>query len=763
MKRQTITGWQNCGAHIAANIRRRPAHTLLAVLGLLALLLSGIAGSPARAQGEASLAKHLVRFPPNANDTKYPAIQTDGAQVWLSSPSNRYEAAIWQAGVADAAFGQPMVVGIAGGQPDYSPVSITRTDDGSLYAAFIDQDSKQFLMRRYAAGEWGPARSVIPPTGNFLANLTMGSVGNTVFVFWRSPDDPFAVRATSDGGVSWSPLQYVHPEHVGIGSLSFAAGDDGSAHVAYATAIDDTLQIVFASWNGSNFVNHTVISPPGRHAADPGVVMQANGVPLAAWREVGGSVYMAERLPDQGWVVQQLAAVEGHGPTALTRDAVGNVAAYWLSDYSGAIKLYAAVKPLGGSWIGPFNGDNDGYFLANTRADGLLHTVTEAFGGDTLTLRYVQFAATGLPNPNPRRLVTARPVLEHGAAVTTKDSLALEFADASDPIARYRSSWNAATLEQAAWTPFAETMSVAVPPEALAAAQDHCVSLNLAAQVQTKYGQNQATPSADSILLDRGSQTRARLTNPATGEADATNSLTTTLHINTQAECSQVTRLTVSLQASGLRQTTEPMPAPLTLGPFAPGRVHTVPFVLPDIEDTYTATIQITDEHGHTVTRSCVHDLDASGPTIVQTGTLSIEPNPHVSVHPLLHISDTMLRDWFMELDMHHSEERIWGLLIKARRQGDDPTPANSTGWTVPFNAEDVIHDVDEQTEVISGTFEIPLEQLFTSKDLTNGTYVIEVHALDDAGNASPLLAELDFELDEISYPPALLPLVLTP
>ncbi len=767
MTRQTSTSRQNCFAHISANVRHRPGYLLLAVFALSTMLLSGLASPSAHsapAQSEAILARHLMRLPPNANETKYPSVQLNDDQVWLSAPSNRHDAAIWQAGVADAAFGQPMVVGTAGGQPDYSPVSITRTDDGSIYAAFIDQETHQFLMRRYADGAWGPARPVILPGNTFLAELTMGSAGNTVFVFWRSPDAPFSVRATSDGGINWTPHQYVHPKHVGFGALSFAVGPDGSAHIAYTTGLDDYLQIVVASWNGSSFVNHSVISRGGRNAANPGIVVQANGVPMVAWREIEGGVYIAEHVSNQGWVPQLLAGVVGHGMVALTRDAVGNTAAYWLSDHSGELDLYAAVKPLDGSWIGPFSTGNDGMFLANVRADGLLHTVTEAFSGNSLTIRYVQFAAAGLPNPNPRKPVTARPVLEHGAAITTKETLALSFADASDPIASYRSSWHASTLEQAAWSPFTEDLSVTVPADALVAARDYCVNLNLSAQVRTKYSQTQAGSTSDSIMLDRGSQAHARLINPAIGEDDATNSLTTTLSINAYAECSQIAQVTVSLQPGNARdEVAVAMPQPLTLGPFAPGNVHSVPFVLPAAEDSYTVTVQITDEHGHTSSHSDVHDFDVTGPSIVQTGTLTLEANPYVSVHPTLNISGTVLRDWFMDRDQHHAEERIWGLLIAARHQADEPAPAQARSWLVPFSAADVIPDTREQTEVISGTFGIPLEHLFAPGDLTIDTYVVEVYALDDAGNASPLLAEPNIKLDAISYPPALLPLVLKP
>jgi hypothetical protein len=727
---------------------------LLLLFALPALLLAHLPLSVAYGQVAPALDLQFTRLLPGASETKNPAIVLSGSQVFIGAPNRRLDAAIWQANVLEAPFELPTSIGSAAGLPDYSPVSLASAADGSVYAAFIDQENATLSLRRYADGTWGPTRLVMPPGAEFRVDLTLGTVGDTLFVFWRSPDAPFSFRSSSDHGLTWTPRQFVHPSQAGFGALAFAADANGQAYVAYATGINDNLQIVVARWNGASFVEHTVIPRAGRNAAGPAIVVQADGRPLLAWREVEGGIFLAEPAAG-GWQTRRLVDMVGHGAVALSRDAVGNLAAYWISDYSGSTELYAALKPIGADWINAARVGNDAMFLANLRADGLLHTVTEAFGGSSLSSRYGQFAAAGITVD-----IQAQPLLADGAQVSAMSSLPLSFIDANTPIADFRWSWGEQPIADAEWFPFSPDANLVPPPAALAATSS-CTPLTLHTQVRSPTGLVQQEPSGTSILLDHAVQTRFYLHNSSAGEADASNVPKATLLIDNRSECSRTQELSLRWQpVSSPADQPAALPMPLQLGPLAAGSLQSVDVQLPAVENVYTATIDISDEHGHRLSRNISIDFDASPPTVVQSGTLSLEANPLVTLRPTLHIHDLALRDWFAGRDVEHAEQRIWGMQLRAQRLAPEPSDLLESTLVLPFAPGEVALDSDRQHEQVDLDREIPLERLLGSAALP-GDYRIHVQILDDAGNPSAPLARLDLHLTEIVYPPLYLPLLI--
>lgn len=742
---------------VARTLLRPTMPTILFMaVALLALLVSSLAAPIARGQGPA-LDPLLSRRLPDASSTKNPSLALASDALFIGAPNKEQDAAIWQAPVAQAPFDMPTVIGTASGTPDYSPVSVAAADDGSVYAAYIDQENKTFELRRFADGQWGPKRTVQPPSFEFRVDLTVGTAGNTVFVFWRSPDAPFSYVTSNDGGITWTPRRPVIDWGVAYGgALSFAEGEDGSVYVAYTGAIDDGLKILVARWNGHRFVDHTVIQRPGRFCAGQDIVVQANGEPMVSWREVEGGVYIATHGP-AGWHTQQLVDAGAIGYTALTRDAAGTIAAYWISDYTGATELYGALKPVDGDWVGPVRAGNDRFFITNMRADGFVHTASEAFTGSTLTTRYVQFAAAGIPAD-----ISARPVLDNGAAISARDTLPIAFAEATGPVDEFRWSWGDTPLAEAQWFPFSPDANLAPPSALLQVAVDRCTPATISTQVRSATGAMQQEPAATSILLDRGAQAQASLHNAALGEDDASSVVTTTLRLDGSRECSAISYVAVRLAASGLAASQVAMPTPLELGPFEAGSSHAVDVVLPANEDVYTATVTIIDEHGFTATRHDRIDMDMTAPVVMtDTGTISLTANPLATARSTLHISGTHVRDWFMGADTAHAEERIWGLAITAQRLSPEPeTTKPGPAWILPFHAVDVWYDAETGDEVIALDRAIPLERLMAPGELVAGNYQITLQVLDDAGNASAPFTTLDMTLDTVTYPPAYLPLV---
>jgi hypothetical protein len=187
-----------------------------------------------------------------------------------------------------------------------------------------------------------------------------------------------------------------------------------------------------------------------------------------------------------------------------------------------------------------------------------------------------------------------------------------------------------------------------------------------------------------------------------------------------------------------------------------------VDVVLPANEDVYTATVTITDEHGHTVTRHDRIDFDITAPQVMtDTGTITLTANPQATARPTLHISGTHVRDWFMGYDTAHAEERSWGLALTAQRLNPVPetTEAGPT-LVMPFRAADAWYDAETGNEVIKLDREIWLERMLAPGELVAGDYQISIQVLDDAGNASAPFTTLDITLDTVTYPPAYLPLV---
>jgi hypothetical protein len=734
----------SCSRALALRLPLLPLPLLL----LLALLLAQLPLSIAHGQSAPALDLQFTRLLPAANETKNPAIALSGSQVFIGAPNRRLDAAIWQANVLDAPFDLPASIGTAGGQPDYSPVSLAAAADGSVYAAFIDQENATLSLRRYADGVWGPTRLVMPPGAEFRVEMTLAVLDETIFVFWRSPDAPFSFSTSTDQGLTWSPRRFVHPAQTGFGALSFAAGSAGQAYVAYASGIGDYLQIVVARWDGTGFVEHTVMPRAGRNAAGPAIVVQADGNPLLAWREVEGGIFLAELIAGN-WQTRQLIDMVGHGALALSSDAAGNIAAYWISDYSGSTELYAALKPHDADWINAARVGNDAMFLANVRADGLLHTVSEAFGGKLLTSRYVQFAAAGIAVD-----IQAQPLLDDGARVSAKSYLPLSFIDANSQIADFRWSWGDQSIAEAEWFPFSPDAGL-TPPAAARTAATVCTLLTLQTQVRSPGGLVQQEPAGTSILLDRAVQTRVNLHNASSGEADASHLPVATLLIDNRVECSRTEELSLHFTPAA----PPVLPTPLQLGPFAAGSLQAVEVQLPAVENVYTATIAIADEHGHRLSRDVRIDVDISPPTVVQSGTLSLEANPLVTLRPILHIHDLALRDWFADRDTEHAEQRIWGMQLRAQRLAPEPVGLFESVLILPFMPDEVVLDGDRQAEQVNLEREIPLERLLGSAVLP-GDYQIQVQILDDAGNPAPPLAWLDLHLAEIVYPPLYLPLL---
>jgi hypothetical protein len=537
----------------------------------------------------------------STNAGKYPRLVGRANQVDIVSNPNQV-AEHWTMSVNPVSISGPVNLGNTTAKTDYANASIAKASDGTLYSAWIVQNSRIALRRKLPGGNWEPSRTVYR-TSAFMSQIDMTvASGGQLFVTWNQ-DFAYRYARSLDAGATWTAPRAVSsktPYRV----LRMASGPNGSVVGAFGSGNGHVYAVV---WNGSAFTTFdlTPVKSSSDFFAEPGAAIAPNGKIYIAWRSASGGIYYTERQPDGSWPISRLARGNAYGTVGIATDGGSNLHIFWSSNISGDWDLWYAFKPAGGDWQGPIRAPINASILANPSGAATLgdraygHAVVEQFDGSGSVLRYQQFSGD-------INLLGATPVLDGGATSTRNNRVTVGFANVVGGPDSLRYHWDAPPTDADAWVPFANPLTIdgpaGVSPEA-------CASHLLYTQVRRGATVAQA-PGQDGEIFDTGVQAQALALNPnlamlpgpanaapaapgTAGASDGDSRYTRDprfyLSINGLADCSQLKEFTVA----GVTPSAVPIGAPgIYNGYFAlPGGTSAGP---------RTIDVQASDQLGNT-------------------------------------------------------------------------------------------------------------------------------------------------------------------
>jgi hypothetical protein len=134
-------------------------------------------------------------------------------------------------------------------------VELAFAPDGELFIAWL-QDGAVYAARRARDGSWidggrSPSRLSSPSRTAYGITLAAGGRGSVVAA-WVEIDGPHdarvAARRTGVDRPTWSPLEWLSPEHGGeVGVPAAVVGRDGRTLVGWGSGAPGSARIVFAS------------------------------------------------------------------------------------------------------------------------------------------------------------------------------------------------------------------------------------------------------------------------------------------------------------------------------------------------------------------------------------------------------------------------------------------------------------------------------------------------------------------------------------
>ncbi len=749
--------------------------TSLVVLCTVAMLAAVFAAQPAptaRAQ-EGSLRLITEFILPNSNDVKFPHVVAGNNQVHASGNAFRRTAFAWSKAATATSFPNPVDLGPAEGQPDYSPTSITLGPDGSVWAAWINQAARTiFVRQRSPQGEWGPTR-IVNRGSPFPVSVEVAvSTNNQIFVAWRDPGTPVRFRSSTDGGVNWSGLTNVTSFEAYASPLGLAAGPNGQVALTFTAGAGDRLHIFAGLWNAaaSRFEISQVTSG-GDGWADSSIGFNRLGRVYVAWRGIaeGGpnsGVFYAERQADGSWPRSRLTSGRVIGTVNINADEQNNLHLSWIGQPSGAIQPFYAFKPPTTSFRGPLASAARGA-LFNPRAYGSIaaaaaynHMVSEDFTGSGLRTRYSLFSAA---------VFGGQPVIEGDAPRTGRSldrAVLVSFPSLQGAPNQIRWRWNAPPTDAASdsngWQTFSNPLRVPVP-EALYN-DTSCLPSTLFTQLRnTQTGEIEAEARSDSIEIDGTVEVWVYLENPiakatSTGNApvstdgeapggatDHTRYPFTYLNIIPDTDCSGLTTARIGNAENNLTTTYQ-------LGPNGFSGYVPIPGFSGEQSRPWPMVVEVRDAAGNVQTFTLTINYDRVKPRLNQQGA-SVDSQASATPHPQFDLLQT-LRFNNIPVDDDYFPDEIWGVWV-----------ANSPDRvTDPLRDQNLRWFIVPASGVQNGTFDIrgwSLASGLSRAQLVAGEdYYLYVRFLDAAGNATDEYVEIRVPSSNLTPPQLWLPRV---
>lgn len=710
--------------------------SLLTLFALAILAAAAVAPIPAQAQNAAP-AFEMQGTISGAAEVKYPHVATYGSNVYVASNINRADATYWMKQDTAPTFGAAESLGVAEGQPDYSTTSITTGPDGAIYYAWVNQTTRLISLRVKQPGQdW--TRAVTVGSGSFPVFPEVAATSDgQVFVVWRNPDHPFMFRRSADGGATWGAVQALS-DGTAVNIADFAVGPQGQLAVTYMGGERDRLQIFLAMWDGARFTKTRVTALTGDYA-DPSATYTSDGRLFVAWRGVADSgstagVFYAERQPNGTFPPARLIGGGVQGRVSVESDQANNLHMVW----NAGNKIWYSVKPAAGSWTSPVEAPAGSGTIFNVHAaisvgmDGAIyaHAVTEAFIGSRINLRFYRFRSGLIGGPS----LSARPILEQGAATSRANSLGLSFTEVSGTPAEVRYHWGSAPSDADPWLPFASQMTVAAPMLASAS----CTSQTIYTQVRA-VGAMQTKALSATVQLDQAVQ--AQVAHYALQSASGyTNRPVMGVLVTDAGECSGFASIRPVI--SGVE------PEPFTVPPYLLG------INITDQPGRYERGVELTDKLGNTASYTVSVIYDPIAPTAIYTEPLQIAPSADASIIQTITVGEAYYRD------DQGSDVLPWAAAVVVSREpikADTPVEA----WKLVPLGEKVGWSRNQPGEsTLAAQIAVNIAEILPRDQLTPGDYYYALAFVDQAGNLSPTRATRTITLDSITFLRTRLPFV---
>lgn len=748
----------------------RTSLVTLCVVAMLAAMFAAQPAPSARAQ-ESGLQLITEFILPNSNDVKFPHVVAGNNQVHASGNAFRRTAFAWSKGATATSFPNPVDLGPAEGQPDYSPTSITLGPDGSVWAAWINQPARTiFVRQRSPQGEWGPTR-IVNRGSPFPVSVEVAvSSNNQIFVAWRDPGTPVRFRTSTDGGVSWSGLTNVTSFEAYASPLGLAAGPNGQIGLTFTAGAGDRLHIFAGLWNaGTSRFEISQVTSGGDGWADSSISFDRQGRVYVAWRGIaeGGpnsGVFYAERQPNGSWPRSRLTSGRVIGTANISLDEQNNLHLAWIGQPSGRIQPFYAFKPPTGNFRGPLTSAASGT-LFNPRASGSIagavaynHMVSEEFTGSGLRTRYSLFRAAAFGG---------QPVIEGDAPRTGRNAeraVLVSFPTLQGTPNQIRWRWNSPPTDAASdsngWQPFSNPLRVPVP-EALYN-DTSCLPSTLFTQLRnTETGEIEAEARSDSILIDGVVEVWVYPENPLARAASVTNAPVsddgqapggapdhtrypfTYLNIVPDTDCSGLTEARISGAGTSFTNT-------YPLGPNGWSGFVPIPGFSGQQSRPWPMVVEVRDGAGNSQTFNLTINYDNVRPRLNQQDAnndsqASAVPHPQFDLLQTLRFNNIPVDDDFFP-------DEIWGVWVanSPDRVADPLRDQNLRWFIVPASG------------VRNGTFEVrnwSLASGLSRAQLVAGEdYYLYVRFLDAAGNATNEYVEIRVPSSNLTPPQLWLP-----
>jgi hypothetical protein len=735
---------------------------------LIALLVSAIVpANPSYAQTTLRL---ITQF--NLNNTskvKYPSIDVSGNTVHVTTNNDEDSALYFTKGETATSFASPFRLGNADGFVDFTAVAVDAGPDGSVYAAWINADSRvMYLRRRDPAGNWGPLRTVDntnSPGGRDFTAVGVTSTG-TVFVFWRDIDRPVRYRFSTDQGASWSNLRNLSDTVAYREPIDVATGPNGQIAVSFSASVEP-LSVFVSVWNGSSFDTRV----GAENAAGSSITYAPNGKLYISWRGASdqssnNGMFYAEQQSNGTFPRSRLAGGSVSSGTAISADAEGNLHFGWAAPVGGDVQLYYAFRSASGQFAGPIGSDSGGIFnvdgAPNISDSTYFHTVSEVFTGNTSRVRYSLFSS-GAPGIN------ATPLIEEGAALTRRNdnlvSVAFQVTGPTPNQVRYR--WGAPPTDTQfdstgaqGWETYSTPKLVTVPERI----RNVCGEQVLYTQVRVAGGTTETVAKSDGITIDSVVNTPGVLAglNPYSAEA-ANDPITPTeaieltagsasntgspkytridainIEIDNATDCSGLDTVAIGKNANSL---TTP---DLIVNNRFDKRIFFPTGALTPGRNDYI--IRLKDKAGNTLDIPDTIFYDDTDPVLV-TATLTLTPTQHATLLVDLQFSNVNVTDTIYD----ENGRKFWGVWVAVSRTAVDPNTASNLVW-VPLKASGTGNSF-----TISN---FSLASGLASSSVTPGTYYVYARFLDGAGNSTDGFVSASRTLAVVEGPQVILPLV---
>ena len=752
---------------------------LFALISGLTVLLLLLVGMPVLAQTTTPPQLIFQGNIPGLRVNKFPDVATFDRTVHIGV-NNNTESAIYLS-KADSAqtFGAAEVLGVAPGQPDWSPVSIATGPDGSVHVVWINHDTRQLLYRTKAAnGTFGATRAVFV-SGGFPANINLAVASDgAIYIAWRLADAQHRIiRLANSSATPTGP--YLLGTNAGINFPYLATGPTGQVAVTYAAGAGKYLQIFAGIWNGTTF-DVQQVSPSTADYADPSATYDLDGTLLLAWRGIDGAtsgVWMGTYKGANQWQINRLTdpATVNEIPN-LQADSQGNLHLTWIGQASGSQQLYYAFRPKGGAFGTVIAAPNPGGGIFNSRMspnigdNAYAHVLTEFFPGDTPIIRYYLFAAATTTTAG------ALPVIEDGAAYTIgKSAVQVAFTSVQGTPTQARWRWGAAptdaTSDSGGWQTFTNPMSMSVPASLLSSAT--CAPVTLYTQVRNASGGTSSVQN-DQIVFDTGVTGRMIAINPynryrasifntlgATANLTVTTGLAADLtDFGTEGASDGdpgYTRVpTVYVEVRGIRECSGLQGFSQGLSSTSFGQSMTVtndlfanllPFPGDMALGSNQLFLRVTDKAGNFSDYPQTIIYDPAKPILVSStldSLVATSPYSAATILAQLAVKNVVVSDTY-------SLRGFWGVWV-ANSRTDVTNPMTDTllRWA-PIEVPSTSSDFNVQWSLGTG---------LSASQVTTGTYFVYMRFLDGAGNATDNVISTTLAISQVTRPKTALPFV---